>query len=111
MIRHTVLFKFRPGISWEDPRVERAEQITRALPIHIPEIKNWWVGRNIAKRENAYDLVLQGDFADQEALARYLTHPEHQRGVAAWRELATWVVVDAEIDPESFQVRGVESTA
>lgn len=94
MIRHIVCFRFQPGVSWSDPRAARAEQITRQHPRHIPEILAWSVGRNSIPRSVAYDFALVGEFADRAALGRYMEHPDHQRGVAAWSELSTWVVVD-----------------
>ncbi|MFE3027168.1 Dabb family protein, partial [Nocardia tengchongensis] len=63
-------------------------------PKHIPEIKAWTVGRNVADRTAAYDFALVGLFDDREAVQRYMSHPDHQRGVRAWSELSTWVVVD-----------------
>ena len=94
MICHVVCFKFRDGVTWADPRAQAAELISRGHPEHIPEIVTWAVGRNTTERPVAYDFCVIGWFEDRDALERYQVHPDHQRGVEAWRELSTWVVVD-----------------
>ncbi len=94
MIRHVVLFKFYQGITWDDPRAVSAEAATRQHPAHIPEILAWECGRNHANRSIAYDFALIGTFRDEMAVDRYLTHPDHLRGVGLWREIADWRVVD-----------------
>jgi quinol monooxygenase YgiN len=91
-----VSFTFRPGRSWDDPEAVAAERITENHWRHIPEILSWRVGRNTTPRAVAADFALIGRFADRAALERYLTHPDHQRGVRAWRELSTWVIADLE---------------
>ena len=85
-------------MDWGDPRALRAEQATHAHPREIPEIVRWAVGRNSTDRQNAYDFAVVGLFEDRDALQRYLTHPDHQRGVALWREISDWVVADFEED-------------
>ncbi|KAB8171003.1 Dabb family protein [Streptomyces sp. 3MP-14] len=97
-IRHVVLFKFRDGVDWSDPRAKEAEAATREHPRHIPEIVDWQCGRNVTERSIAHDFALVGDFADREAVARYLVHPDHLRGVALWRAIADWSVVDFEVN-------------
>ncbi|GGM06052.1 hypothetical protein GCM10010129_57160 [Streptomyces fumigatiscleroticus] len=102
-IRHVVLFKFKDGVSWSDPRAAEAEAATRQHPRHIPDIVNWQCGRNVAERSIAHDFALIGDFADQDAVARYLVHPDHVRGVELWRAIADWSVVDFEVDLEAVE--------
>ncbi|MFE6701434.1 Dabb family protein [Streptomyces sp. NPDC057718] len=94
MISHIVCFRFLPGVTWDDPRAVEAERISRGHPEHIPEIRSWSVGRNSTPREAAHDFAVIGLFTDRAALERYQSHPDHQRGVRAWKELSTWVVVD-----------------
>lgn len=98
MIVHVVAFKFKTGVSWQDPRAAAAERVTHEHPRHIPEISHWTVGRNISERPVAYDFAVIGHFTDRARLDRYLVHPDHQRGVRAWREIGTWIVVDLETD-------------
>ncbi len=94
MICHIVCFRFRDGVTWADPRAQAAELISRGHPEFIPDIVHWAVGRNTTERAVAYDFSVIGWFEDRDALERYQVHPDHQRGVEAWRELSTWVVVD-----------------
>lgn len=100
-IRHIVLFKFKDGVTWSDPRAEEAEAATLGHPQRIPDIKSWQCGRNVADRPIAHDFALIGDFADPDAVARYLVHPDHVRGVELWRAIADWSVVDLEVNAQS----------
>ncbi|MFJ1643384.1 MULTISPECIES: Dabb family protein [unclassified Streptomyces] len=94
MIRHSVLFRFRPGIDWSDPRARAAEAATASHPAQIKEILGWEFGRNLTERAAGYDFALVGTFGNLEAVDHYLNHPDHVRGVELWREIATWVVAD-----------------
>jgi len=94
LIRHVVMFKFRTGVTWSDPRAVAAERATASHPQHIEEILGWEFGRNLSSRPVAYDFVLIGTFADHAAVDRYLTHPDHLRGVRLWEAIATWVIAD-----------------
>jgi hypothetical protein len=100
MIMHLVAFKFLAGISWGDPRAQAAERLSRGHPEHIPEIRRWTAARNISQRSVAYDFAVVGHFTDREALDRYMVHPDHRRGVEAWRAISTWIVVDLEVDAD-----------
>lgn len=95
-LRHIVLFKLRPGITWEDKRVTTAARFAASHGEHIPEIRAWWAGPDICGREIAYDFAVMGLFDDQSALDRYQVHPHHQQGIALWQAIATWIVVDLE---------------
>ncbi|MHA3946851.1 Dabb family protein [Cellulomonas bogoriensis] len=60
------------------------------------------MGRNTTTRDCAYDFCVIGVFADRAALARYMNHPDHMRGVQAWSQISTWVVADLDLaDDES----------
>ena len=98
MIRHVVLFRFLDGVDWSDPRAAEAEAATAAHPAHIPEILAWEHGRNLNARAAGHDFALIGTFADLPAVERYLVHPDHQAGVARWRQIATWVVADFPVE-------------
>lgn len=97
MIRHIVLFRFNSGVDWSHEEALRAERLTHAHPLAIPEIVGWTAGRNMTPRAGAYDFALVGLFRDRQGLDRYMDHADHQRGVSAWREISTWVVVDLEV--------------
>ncbi|MFF9285212.1 Dabb family protein [Streptomyces griseosporeus] len=96
MIRHLVLFRLNEGVDRADPRVEKGYEAFRALPGKIDEIRHWELGWNFSDRPIAYDFAINSAFEDADALRRYVEHPEHQAGVALWREFATWVIADYE---------------
>jgi hypothetical protein len=96
MITHVVSFRFEDGVSWQDSRAVAAGRISQNHPRHIPEILSWSAGPNVTPRPDAYDFVVIGTFADRDALQRFQIHPDHQRGVRAWEQIGTWVVVDLE---------------
>ncbi|MEU6354982.1 Dabb family protein [Streptomyces sp. NPDC047072] len=94
MIRHLVLFKLGEGVKRDDPRVVKGVDAFRALEGTIPEIRFWELGWNISDRPIAYDFAINSGFDDEAALRAYVEHPEHQAGVALWKEFATWVIAD-----------------
>ncbi|MER6789835.1 Dabb family protein [Streptomyces sp. NPDC000658] len=96
MIRHLVLFKLNEGVERDDPRVVRGEAAFRALGDRIGELRFWELGWNVSDRPIAYDFAINSAVEDADALKRYIEHPDHQSGVALWREFATWVVADYE---------------
>jgi hypothetical protein len=96
VIIHVVVFKFANGVSWNDPRALEAERISLGHPQHIGEILRWTAGRNSSTRPDAYDFGVIGHFANRDSLRRYMMHPDHQRGIDAWSDLSTWIVVDIE---------------
>lgn len=96
MIRHYVLFKLKPEFSWEDPKVQSAEQIAATVGTEVPDLREWTYGRNVSPRKIAYDFVVTGLLDDLPAVERYLEHPFHQMAIQAWREISDWVIADVE---------------
>jgi hypothetical protein len=96
MIRHIVLFKFKDGVSWDDPRVQEAERTAAKVGGEVPELNEWSIGRNVSTRAIAYDFAVIGLMDDEDALERYLLHPFHQEAIRLWREISEWVIVDLE---------------
>lgn len=96
MIRHIVLFTFKPGYSWDDQLVVDAERSSRQVGEHVPELLEWRTGRNLSTRDIACDFVAMGLVRDEADLHRYLTNDFHQRSAALWREISTWVIADVE---------------
>jgi hypothetical protein len=83
-IRHVVSWKLASA----EP-AERAEQASaikhglEGLPASIPEILSLQVGVNVLNPGANFDVVLISDFDDEDAIARYIAHPEHEK-VAAY---------------------------
>ncbi|MGW4565435.1 Dabb family protein [Streptomyces sp. NPDC004561] len=97
MIRHVVLFKFKSGIDWRDPRAQAAERTATQVGREVPELHEWRCGRNVSPREIAYDFLVEGLLDDMDKVERYLVHPFHQQAIRQWREISDWVVVDVEV--------------
>ena len=72
MIRHIVLWKFRPGTEAER---ERFLSGLAGLQGVIPELKACRVVRNVG--EGNYDAALISDFDSLEDLQAYQVHPDH----------------------------------
>ena len=77
MIRHIVMWKFRPGTEREQ---EQFLGGLAALQGVIPELKRSQVVRSVG--EGNYDAVLIADFDSLEAVAAYKADPRH-RAVSA----------------------------
>lgn len=73
MIRHIVMWKFRPGTESEQQRFLEG---LRGLQGVIPQLLRSEVAVNVGKGN--YDAVLVSDFADLEALETYKNNPRHQ---------------------------------
>jgi Stress responsive A/B Barrel Domain len=97
VIRHVVLFKFRPGIGWNDPRALEAERTAAKVGSEVPQLRDWRYGRNLSTRDIAYDFLVDGLLNDMEDVERYLVHPFHQHAIRQWREISDWVIVDVEV--------------
>ena len=73
MIRHIVMWKFRPGTQAEQEQFLTALQGLQGV---IPELLRSEVGRGVG--QDNYDAVLVSDFESLEALERYKKDPRHQ---------------------------------
>lgn len=97
-IRHIVLFTLNEGIERHDPRVLEAAKLSESHHEHISEILTWQTGFDVSGRSISADFAVAGTFNDASALARYMDHPHHRKGVEAWRDLASWTVIDLDED-------------
>jgi len=80
MIKHVVLFKFKPEASAGDR--QRLVDGLNTLPGLIPEIKGWRLVPSVPGRPaRFYHLALFADFEDVAAVDRYVAHPDHQKVV------------------------------
>ena len=75
MLNHIVMMKFKPGT--QDAEIDDLEKTLDNLPNAIAEIQMYEFGRNVIRSQQSYDFVIVSLFANQEALHRYQTHPEH----------------------------------
>jgi hypothetical protein len=76
MFRHVVM------IGFSEEATEEQKQALRdglaALPEHIPEIRMYRIGDDAGLSPDNYDLVVVGDFEDQDRFLTYRDHPVHQ---------------------------------
>lgn len=84
MLRHIVMWKFRPGTE-----AERDLFLTglRGLYGEIPELKRCEVLP--AMEGSPYDAVLISEFEDRDALERYKNDPRHQAVSALCKSIRT----------------------
>lgn len=81
VLRHVVLFKFKPDAPPE--KVRELEASFKELPKKIAEIEDFEWGRNIGaeERSEGFTHCFLVTFADQSGLDAYLPHPAHQEYV------------------------------
>lgn len=97
MIVHLVLFKLKPGIGIDDPRLAAAARAMDALPHDIPLIRGWHHGPNLTDDPLAWDYGLQAIFNSRTDLESYFDHPAHLPVVERWDEIAELRFVDIEV--------------
>jgi len=91
MIEHVVLIKWKTETAAE----EREDILRQALQLkdQILGIISYQTGHNTSSRSLGFDAALLGAFVDQDSLAAYGPHPEHQRLVARLTPAAEQLLV------------------
>ncbi|KTT63275.1 stress responsive protein [Pseudomonas oryzihabitans] len=107
MILHLVFFKFYEPFHWCDDEVIDAEASTRQHPLYIKEILGWACGRNVSSRNRAMDFAVMGLFESQDSLSEFLVHPDHKKGVSKWQKVASWQVVDIDVESDTTRFFGL----
>lgn len=80
MIRHMVLFRFKPEAT-DAERGAVLDGLAR-LPSHFPAMRRFGLGENISRRDATFPHVMTVEFEQQAALEAYLDSAEHERFVA-----------------------------
>ena len=94
MIRHVVMWKFKPDTKQEQERFLTGLESLQGV---IPEIISSQVGRSCGG-DGCYDAVLIADFESTEALIRYQNDPRHLRVAGICKEIRSdRVAVDFEV--------------
>jgi hypothetical protein len=97
MIKHTLMFRFRPTA----PEADRLALLREycEFPQRFPWMKNFTIGRNISQRDQTYEYAFTIDFESQSDLDRYLLSKEHEdhveqrfRPLVESRAIASYVV-------------------
>ncbi|MFT3860923.1 Dabb family protein [Micropruina sp.] len=99
---HVVVFSLKPGIGRDDPRARAAAAITAGHPHAIPQIQSWVCGWDASGRSDAADFLVVSGFDSLGDYGAFQAHPDHERGKVAWRQVATWTVIDVN-DPLDAQ--------
>lgn len=89
MIRHIVIFKFKPEIPQSDR--EAFLEMLLALPSKISEIVDFEAGFDVIHSARAFDLALVASYADLDALDRYTKHEHHLPVIERAREICAQV--------------------
>lgn len=76
MIRHAVLFKFKPDFPAED-KAAWIEGLNR-MDGNIPGLLKLTHGADLLKQERSFDYAIVADFNAVEDIEAYNTHPLHE---------------------------------
>ncbi len=97
MLRHVALFRWKPETTPAD--VSKVEAALHQLPSKIPCILAYRFGRDVGVQGGNANFALVADFTDEEGLATYANHPDHQavlqnliRPILAQREAIQYVI-------------------
>jgi hypothetical protein len=97
VLRHVALFRWKPETTAAE--VSKVEAALHQLPSKIPCILAYRFGRDVGVQDGNADFALVADFPDQEGLATYANHPDHQavlqnliRPILAQREAIQYVI-------------------
>lgn len=79
MIRHVLLFRFKPETSAEEARTLLAE--LAELPSRYPAMRRFGLGENVSQRDQTFSHVMSLEFDGREQLEAYLNSSHHERFV------------------------------
>lgn len=80
MLRHVVVFHWKPDIGAE--QVEALRAGLADLTGRIPEIRAYSFGPDAGVGSQNADFALVADFDDADSFRRYVVHPDHQALIA-----------------------------
>jgi hypothetical protein len=90
LIRHIVLFRFKPETSEADRQAFRA--MLDSLPSKIAEIVEFQTGFDVVRSARAFDLGLVSVYKNLDDLAVYAKHEHHLPVVERSKEICEQVV-------------------
>jgi Stress responsive A/B Barrel Domain len=80
MIRHVVLFRWKPEATGEQKQ-RVVDELSR-LPGIVPSLRAYRVGLDLGLNEGNYDFAAAADFDDVAGYLAYRDDPEHQAIIA-----------------------------
>lgn len=96
MIRHVVMWRFRPGLSAD--RKESFHAAVSALPAHIASIEEMVCGPALSLQPGDIDYVLVLDFEDAGGFRKYKDHDAHRQLIDEHVRECVAVTVRAQIE-------------
>jgi hypothetical protein len=82
MIRHVVLFRWKPEATNEQKQLVAAE--LRRLPPLVASIQSLEIGVDAGLNEGNADFAVTADFDDEAGYRAYVDHPAHRAVVAKY---------------------------
>lgn len=79
MIKHMVLFRFKPDVSERPKEKLLAEYIT--FPSIHSKMRNFTLGKNISERDKSFEYAFSVEFDTEADLKEYLNSREHEEHV------------------------------
>lgn len=102
MIRHSVLFSFKPTAPKE--AVEALLREYPEFPKQHPKMRNFTLGKNISQRDQTFEYAFNVDFDNEQDLKDYLNSREHEehvterfRPLIAARAIVSYEVADGKV--------------
>jgi len=80
MIRHTVMFTWKPEAT-DAQKKQVADELSR-LPGVVPSIRAYAMGTDIGVNDGNWDFAASGDFDDIDGYTAYRDDPTHQAIIA-----------------------------
>ena len=77
MVRHVVLFRFKPETT-ESEKQSLREGLSE-LKTAVPEIQRYEFGHDLGLADGNFDFAVVAEFADSGAFESYAAHPRHVR--------------------------------
>ncbi len=97
MLAHVVLFKTKPGIATNDPRVLALLSELDQLHKVVPGIVTWKHGSNITPDPQAWDYAVYAEFETASALQAYYENDVHAGIVRRWEEIGMLLFSDVKL--------------
>ena len=80
MIRHTVMFTWKPEAT-DEQKKRVAEELSR-LPGVVPSIRAYAMGSDLGVSEGNWEFAVSGDFDDLDGYLAYRDDPTHRAIIA-----------------------------
>ena len=82
MIRHTVLFSWKPEATDEEKQQAAAE--LAKLPSIVPSVRAFALGTDVGLNQGNFDFAVTADFDDEAGYLSYRDDPGHREVVARY---------------------------